>query len=194
MRSEAEDIERGLASKFKKEFGALSDRMNRSPNGDPLIWLIPNQLAASRRPLRDHPNFEDYVHQDNLPPHAGPIIRIWLEKIVEAGVHSVICLLPNWQLRRYIGLPGMDGSLLTLYESRGLEVRQVACPDPQHEKVEKGWLEQIKPQAYEAFLGLTKPVLLHCSAGIDRSSPVAAYIACHVRDDLRLGIRGRTVV
>ena len=31
-------------------------------------------------------------------------------------------------------------------------------------------------EALQAFDNLPKPVLLHCSAGIDRSSPVAAFI------------------
>ena len=89
----------------------------------------------------------------------------------------MICLLPDWQLRRYMGLRGMPNGLAGIHQSRGIYVRQVACPDPRHERVEKGWLGTIKPVAYQAFLELPKPVLLHCSAGIDRSSPVAAYIA-----------------
>lgn len=182
MGSEAKEIERHLAAKFKKQFTALSDQLTSSPGGDPLIWPIPAQLAATRRPLRDHPDFELYIYEDHLPRHAGPLIIAWVERIVEAGIRSVICLLPDWQLRRYLGLAGMGDGLLALYESRGLLVRQVACPDPRHEVVEKGWLEQIKPRAYEAFSELTKPVLLHCSAGIDRSSPIAAYIVCRVRD------------
>lgn len=71
----------------------------------------------------------------------------------------------------------MTDGLLDLYEKCGLEVGRVPCPDPRHERVEKGWLERIKSLAYQAFLELPKPVLLHCSAGIDRSSPVAAHIA-----------------
>src|SRR5690606_12454082 len=136
----------------------------KDPEDDPLIWPIRNQLAATRRPLRDHPDFKDYIYEDHLPPHAGPLVSAWVERIVVAGVGSVICLLPDWQLKRYLGLRGMPDGLLALYESRGLEVRQVACPDPRHEKVEKGWLERVKPQAHQAFLELSKPVLLHCSA------------------------------
>ena len=35
----------------------------------------------------------------------------------------------------------------------------------------------------KAFDVLPKPVLLHCSAGMDRTAPVAAYIACHEADN-----------
>lgn len=171
-----------FAAKFKKQFEELGKRLRIFPDGDPLIWLIQNQLAATRRPLRDHRDFETYVYQNHLPPQAGPIVIAWLERILKAEVRSVICLLPDWQLRRYLGLQGMSDGLLALYESRGLEVRQVACHDPRHEKVQKRWLEQIKPRAYDAFSELAKPVLLHCSSGIDRSSPIAAYIACRLRD------------
>ena len=34
----------------------------------------------------------------------------------------------------------------------------------------------------EAFDALPKPVLLHCSAGIDRTAPVAAYLAERARN------------
>jgi protein tyrosine/serine phosphatase len=36
-----------------------------------------------------------------------------------------------------------------------------------------------KQQVRDAFQRLPKPVLLHCSAGIDRSSPVAAFLSEH---------------
>ena len=172
------DIERRLAQRFKTDFGKLADRLLNHPDGDPLMWPIPGQLACARRPLRDHPDFQEWVHESYLPAKAGGLIVEWVETVLSGGICSVICLLPDWQLKRYLGLPQMTDGLLALYKERGLRVRQVACPDPRHEQVEKGWLTQIKPVAYRAFLELPKPVLLHCSAGIDRSSPVAAYIAC----------------
>lgn len=171
-------MERRLTQRFRTDFGALKDRLRNEPDGDPLIWPITGQLACARRPLRDHPDFRAYVYEDYLPAEAGPLVIAWVERILGAGICSVICLLPDWQLKRYRGLRGMTDGLLALYETRGLHVRQVACPDPRHEPVERGWLEEIKPLAYRMFLELPKPALLHCSAGIDRSSPVAAYIAC----------------
>lgn len=180
MRNEAEEIERRLTCKFKAEFGALKDRLKADPEGDPLIWPIAGQLACTRRPLRDQRDFRAYVYEDHLPAAAGPLVIAWVERIVAAGVCSVICLLPDWQLQRYRGLSGMTDGLLALYESRGLAVAHIPCPDPRHETVEKGWIETIKRSAYHAFVDLPKPLLLHCSAGIDRSSPVAAHIASRV--------------
>jgi len=181
VRNGSKEVERQLAHKLQDEMWALEERLNREPDGDPLIWAIPGKLACTRRPLRDHPDFQAYVYEDHLPAEAGPLIIAWVERIVAVGVCSVVCLLPDGQLRRYHGLRGMTDGLLSLYEERGLQVRQVPCPDPRHEHVEKGWLEPIKLVAYQAFLELPKPVLLHCSAGIDRSSPVAAYIACQMQ-------------
>jgi predicted protein tyrosine phosphatase len=38
-------------------------------------------------------------------------------------------------------------------------------------------VDRIKVEASDAFERIPKPVLLHCSSGIDRSPPVAAFIA-----------------
>jgi protein tyrosine phosphatase (PTP) superfamily phosphohydrolase (DUF442 family) len=176
VRNEAEEIERRLARKFQAEFGALRDRLRLEPEGNPLFWLIPSQLACTRRPLRDHPEYRAYVYEDHLPAEVGSLVVAWVDRILAAGIRSVICLLPDWQLRRYRGLRGMRDGLLALYQKRGIDVAHVPCPDPRHESVKKGWLEGIRPLAYQSFLELPKPVLLHCSAGIDRSSPVAAHI------------------
>lgn len=40
----------------------------------------------------------------------------------------------------------------------------------------KSELQRIQKEALTAFDVLPKPILLHCSAGIDRSAPVAAFI------------------
>ncbi len=189
MRNAASKIESKLTLKLHDEMYALEARLQANPEGDPLIWVMPDQLACTRRPLRDHPDFEAYVYEDYLPAEAGPLVIAWVERIVAAGICSVICLLPDGQLRRYTGLRGMTDGLLSLYEKRGLEVRRVACSDPRHEHVEKGWLKAIKPRAYAAFVESPKPVLLHCSAGIDRSSQVAAHIMCRLRE-ASLGMTG----
>ena len=159
MRHGAEEMEPRLTRKFKAEFGALEDRLKADPDGDPIIWPIAGQLACSRRPLRDHRDFQAYVYEDHLPAEAGLLVVAWVERVLAAGVCSVICLLPDWQPKRYRGLCGITEGLLALYKSRGLEVRQVACPDPRHERVQKGWVEEIKLLAYQAFLDLPKPVL-----------------------------------
>ncbi|MBI2132278.1 MAG: hypothetical protein HYT99_05620 [Candidatus Tectomicrobia bacterium] len=71
---------------------------------------------------------------------------------------------------------------MELYRSRGFEVRHIQWADPAHaknpeaRKALRNKVHEIKRVAYSAFLTLPKPVLLHCSAGIDRSAPVAAHI------------------
>jgi protein-tyrosine phosphatase len=86
------------------------------------------------------------------------------------------------ELRYYDGLTSMDSGLLTLYKDNGFQVCHLEWADPAHEKTAearaalRARVAQIKLQAYEAFQYLPKPVLIHCSAAIDRSTPVAAYI------------------
>jgi hypothetical protein len=62
----------------------------------------------------------------------------------------------------------------------GFEIRHIPWEDPLHSKTtaaaKRAKLEQIREQALSAYDTLSKPVLLQCSAGIDRSAPVAAYI------------------
>ena len=63
--------------------------------------------------------------------------------------------------------------LLGYYESRSLAVASVPCTDYQRPTE-----DQIQC-VLEAFRRLPRPVLLHCSAGIDRTAPVAAFLSEH---------------
>jgi protein-tyrosine phosphatase len=74
----------------------------------------------------------------------------------------------------------MDCLVYTL--SGDSQIGHFPWADPAHEQSQKARLElknsvhKIKIDAYEAYRELPHPVLLHCSAGIDRSAPVAAFI------------------
>ena len=95
----------------------------------------------------------------------------------------MICLMHPKELRYYDNLDGVPTGLLGLYKGYGLEVCHIQWADPAHAATPKdrgvlrNQVHQIKHQAYAAFTRLQKPVLLHCSAGIDRSAPVAEHIA-----------------
>lgn len=136
-----------------------------------LVWVIPDKLACSQRPLRDHPKFGGRMP---IPPEARPLVINWVKHVKDRGIRSIICLLENRQLTRYysgLSLPG--GGLLGYYESQGFRVRHFPMTDYQRPK------QSYTREVLEAFNEMPKPVLLHCSAAIDRSTPVAAFIAHH---------------
>ena len=95
------------------------------------------------------------------------------ESFLDSGICSVICLLELAQLDKHyvhggLGLPG--GGLLEYYKRRGLEVRHQPTTDYQRPS------EELMENVLSDFDELTPPVLLHCSAAIDRTVPVAAFL------------------
>lgn len=178
-----QQLEKKLEGPIRDQMWELRDRLSVDPDADPLAWPIVNQLACSQRPLRDHPLFRD---QKPLAQEAGPYVVKWVERVRESGIQSVICLMHGKELRYYDGLAGMEDGLLALYRKVGFRVCHLQWADPAHAKTAearaalRARVEEIKVRAYEAFRQLPKPVLIHCSAAIDRSTPVAAYIAAKV--------------
>lgn len=118
---------------------------------------------------------------------AGPHVIEWANRVKSLGIRSVICLMHSKELRYYDDLTGMAEGLLALYSRNDFAVCSIEWPDPAHAatpEVRQALRErvtEIRVQANEAFERLPKPVLLHCSAGIDRSTPVAAYIISRQR-------------
>jgi protein-tyrosine phosphatase len=85
------------------------------------------------------------------------------------------------ELQHYARLDLGAVNLLGLYERVGFKVKHIEWDDPAHRPDLKRAtyaeeLARARVEALEAFDKLDKPILLHCSAGIDRSSPVAAYV------------------
>jgi hypothetical protein len=98
----------------------------------------------------------------------------------EVGIRSVICLLTARQLKRYYISGGLDlhpEGLLGYYDSQGLKVSPIETPDFEPPS------SDIMNRALRAFQSLPKPILLHCSAAIDRTTPIAAFIASQCDDN-----------
>jgi hypothetical protein len=159
---------------------AIQDRLRRVKQrlrgGDESefwIWVIEARLACAQRPLRYDPRFPERMP---LPPEARPLVELWVNRILGVGFRSIISLLEDAQLDRHYVRGGLDlhpKGLLGYYRHRGLEVASIPCTDYQRPSDDK------MREALAAFRRLPKPILLHCSGGIDRSSPVAEYLSEH---------------
>jgi protein-tyrosine phosphatase len=116
-----------------------------------------------------------------LPPDAVGEVRDWIGRIKEYGIRSIISLMHPKELRHYDQLDLGADDLIDFYRRSGFDVRHIPWDDPTHRPSSQGAsfaeeLVRVREEALAAFDVLPKPVLLHCSAGIDRSSPVAAFI------------------
>ena len=124
-------------------------------------WIVEGELAVSARP-----GFAP--GEERAVPLAA--VEEWIEGTQEAGVQSVICLLGDDQLPLYTG--ALPEGLLARYRAAGLVVA--------HHGVRDGLTEPFTPEqldeAWESFQRLPKPVLVHCSAGYDRTGRVVRHI------------------
>jgi hypothetical protein len=164
-----------------QELQRLRTRIYEGDESQIWVWVIPEKLAVAQRPLRDSKKFGGGPGRrpPPLPPEALPAVEAWVDRLVGAGFRSVISLLAEGQDQHHYGRLGLDygrlgldgNSLLGYYRARGIAVESVECTDYEEPPGLK------KNQALQAFLRLPKPVLLHCSAGIDRTSPVAAFLS-----------------
>lgn len=173
--------ERETANRIREGLRRLRSQISSGNDSELLLWVLPGRLACSQRPLRDDKRFRGRGRQ--LPPEARSAVVTWLERVVkENNIRSIICLMHPKELQYYDSLELDADGLLGFYERNGISVRHLAWADPAHahRAEERSRLlqqvERIKVEALAAFEELPKPVLLHCSAGIDRTAPVAAHI------------------
>jgi hypothetical protein len=169
-----------LEPTIRERLSALRRALAASDDSALVVWVIDGELACAQRPLRDHPK---YGGKGPLPASAKDAVVAWVQRVSDLGFRSIICLSHPKELEYYAGLDLHPRGLLGYYEANGLAVRHLPWLDPAHARTPEerarrmAQVDDIKHEAKAAFEALPKPVLLHCSAGIDRSPPVAAFIA-----------------
>lgn len=163
-----------IVVKMKK----LRRQLEAGDNAELLAWIIPSALACAQRPLRHHPNYG--ASGVPVPAEAKSFILDWIKQIRMEGIVSIISFMHDRDLRCYqqVDFDGMNFIEFLTYV--GFDVIALPWEDPAHSKttpaMKQAKQELTRQKALEAYDRLPKPVLLICSAGIDRSAPVAAYI------------------
>ncbi len=123
-------------------------------------WVIPGRLARSARP--------GYRGDGGgLVPESD--VEGWLADAKALGIQSIVCLLDESQLDLYRDVPG---GLLQTYRRAGMAVGHVPVKDHQTPPIPADQLIEVE-QLYSA---LPKPLLIHCSAGIDRTGAALEHI------------------
>jgi len=164
---------------IKREMAALGRRIANGDDSELLHWIIPNELACAHRPLRYHPQYGG--SRRPLPPEATSLIEEWTELIKVEGIRSIISLWHDEDIAPYRSLPLGNGNLLAYLGTLGFFIARHEYEDPRHKRTPltqaRQKLECIREAALKSYDQLPKPVLIQCSAGEDRSAPVAAYIS-----------------
>ncbi len=140
---------------------------DRPYTGGVPYWVIEGQLAIAPRPGY-RPGAESLVPRD--------AVDAWIQRVRGAGIASILCLLDGDQLPLYE--PALPRGLVSYYRDMGFHVAHVPTPD--------GLREPFTPEQYEriwrAFVDLPKPVLVHCSAGLDRTGRAIQHILERLRN------------
>jgi len=123
--------------------------------------VIPDQLYRAARP--------GYSGGGKKPVGMGEVQR-WIESAQSLGVVSIICLLAEEHLHLY-----PDADLLGIYRAAGFEVHHIPVTDHRRPPLTPQQLAAV----LRAWQELARPVLIHCSAGIDRTGAAVEHILGH---------------
>ncbi|OIP42273.1 MAG: hypothetical protein AUK25_04275 [Desulfobacteraceae bacterium CG2_30_51_40] len=164
----AHDIRKGIL-----HFKGLNERGDYS---QVMTWVINRELACAARPLRYHHIYGGSGQA--LPKEARPELDKWIERVKNEGIASIICLVSEKELNHYSRLFPGGMNLVDYYESLGFQVHHIQWNDPAHNGKThfKSEVEEKRTVLLEMYDQLPKPVLVHCSAAIDRSPPVVAFV------------------
>jgi len=152
----------------------LGKRMEGGDDSELVHWVIVEKLACSPRPLRHHPLYGG--SRRNIAPEAAPLVREWALLIQCLGIKSIISLMHARELTYYEKLDLGAHSMIEFYKSQGFEVAHLPWEDPHHSSTSSDQVRTkllaIRADALEKYDRLRKPVLIQCSAGIDRTAPL----------------------
>jgi Tyrosine phosphatase family len=132
-------------------------------------WVVEGVIATSPRPGY-RPGPEQTV--------ADGVVEEWLLETLEFGISSIICLIGGDQLWLY--RKAVPEGLLAKYREAGLAVFHISTVDQQTHPFTPEQYEE----AWEAFQVLPKPVLVHCSAGMDRTGRIVSHIISRLEEQM----------
>lgn len=124
-------------------------------------WERPGEIAISPRPGY-RPGAEFTTPRE--------VVDAWIEETRAFGIASIICLLDRDQLPLYER--GIPQGLIAYYEVAGFAVAHIPTPDG----LQHPFTPEQLDDAWVAYQRLPKPVLVHCSAGHDRTSRVVRHL------------------
>ena len=91
------------------------------------------------------------------------VVPEWIGRVRHMGVRSIVCLLTQAELKKYYGREGVD--LLQRYAEAGFVVAHVPVGDEKTPPMSPRDLQRLA----KAAKNLPPPILVHCSAGVDRT-------------------------
>ncbi|MBN1380767.1 MAG: tyrosine-protein phosphatase [Deltaproteobacteria bacterium] len=121
-----------------------------------MIWAINGKLARSERP--GYPS--RYVEKD--------VVLSKIESWKSHGIRSVICLMTSDELLYYAD----DGDLLDLYQASELAAHVIPVENHKEHPLDEDEMAAV----WTAYQAIEKPVLIHCSAGKDRTGAAVELI------------------
>lgn len=138
-------------------------------------WVVEGLIATSPRPGY-RPG----------PEHVVPVgvVEEWLLEVEEFGIASIICLIGNDQLWLY--RHSVPEGLIVRYQQAGFRVAHI----PTMDQLTHPFTDEQYELAWRHFLELPKPVLVHCSAGMDRTGRIVRHILEQLGQEESAGAAG----